>query len=66
MNREITPVNLHGEIETLIRLHQHGLFNSNGYQARKRRIKDYVRENKVDMMRELEPVTYVLYRRYLE
>ena len=66
MNREAAVGRLHAEVETLIRLHQHGLYDSHGYQARKRRIQESIRELGIDVKKELDPVTLVLYRRYLE
>lgn len=65
MNREATVRSLHREVETLSRLHQHGLYNTNGYQVRKKRVKEIIRDYDIDVMKELDPVTAILYRRYL-
>ncbi len=66
MNREAAVRSVHREVEALSRLHQHGLYNSTGYQARKQDVKERIRELGIDVMTELDPVTLILYRRYLE
>ena len=63
MNREMRT--LHEEMETLIRLHRHGLFNTPGYIDRKKEIKEFIRENRINL-EDLEPLTLILYRRYFE
>ena len=63
MDREMRM--LHEEIETVIRLHRYGLFNTDGYRARKKKIEDHVRENNIHV-EDLDPLTLILYRRYFE
>jgi len=63
MDRETRT--LREEIETVIRLHRHGLYHTQAYQDRKRRVLDYVRENEI-RVEDLDPVTLILYRRYFE
>ena len=66
MDRSMTVQDLHGEVDALILLHQKGLYNSSGYQERKRRIKEFVHRNKIDLRAELDPVSFILYRRYID
>ena len=66
MNREKIVRDLNSEMEVLIRLHRHGLYNTAGYRDRKHRIKDFVLKNGIDIRRELDPVSLVLYRRYID
>lgn len=66
MNREDILHQLHYECESLIRLHQKGLFHSQGYRERKEKMLAYIRANEIDIHRELDPVSVVLYRRYFE
>ena len=63
MNREMRT--LHEEMETLIRLHRYGLSNSPGYIDRKKGIKEFIRENRINL-EDLEPLTLILCRRYCE
>ncbi len=65
MDREAAVRNLSSEVEALIRLHQQGLYNSSGYQARRKKIEELIREQRIDLRKELDPVTQILYRRYL-
>lgn len=65
MNREATVRSLHSEVEMLSRLHQHGLYNTSGYQARKKRVEELIQDHDIDVMTELDPITAILYRRYL-
>ena len=63
MDREMRM--LHEEMETLIRLHRYGLFNTPGYIKRKNGIREFIRENGINVEK-LEPLTLVFYRRYFE
>ena len=63
MNRE-TRV-LHEEMESLIRLHRFGLFDTPGFKTRKDRIREFIRENEINV-EQLEPLTLIFYRRYIE
>ena len=65
MDREAAICDLHAEVEALIRLHQHGLYDSCGYQARRKRIHELIEEYDIDIKKVLDPVTLILYRRYL-
>ena len=64
MDREAAVRDVSSEVEALIRLHQHGLYNSSGYQARRRKMEELIREYGIDLRKELDPVTLILYRRY--
>ena len=63
MNREMRM--LHEEVESLITLHRYGLFNTPGFKTRKDRLMCFIRENKLNV-EDLEPLTLMMYRRYLE
>lgn len=65
MDRGMTMLELHGEVDALIRLHRKGLYKSRGYQDRRRQIVDFVRRNNIDLRAELDPISYVLYQRYI-
>ena len=66
MDRSMTVQELHGEVNALITLHQKGLYNTRGYQERKQRIKEFIHRNKIDLRAELDPVSFILYRRYID
>jgi len=66
MDRSMTVQELYGEVHALITLHQKGLYNSRGYQERKNAIKEYVHRNKIDLRAELDPISFWLYRRYID
>ena len=66
MDREETVRNVQSEMESLVRLHKQGLYYTRGYQARKREIERCIREYQIDLMKEIDPVSVVLYRRYCE
>ena len=58
---------LSSQIETLTRLHiQHGLQRTPGFDAQKNSITRLIRDNEIDLNRELDPLTRNLYRRYFE
>lgn len=65
MDRSMTVRDLHGEVDALLRLHHKGLYNSRGYQDRKQRIVEFVSRNKIDLRTELDPVSFILYNRYI-
>ena len=62
----MTMLDLHGEVDALIRLHRKGLYNSRGYLDRRRAIMEFIRRNKIDLRAELDPVSFVLYQRYID
>lgn len=65
MDRQTVIRNLSSEIETLTRLHiQHGLHRTKGFDKQKSNIEKLIRDNEVDLKRELDPLTHNLYRRY--
>ena len=66
MSREAIVRDIHSEVESLIRLHRMGLYHTDGYKERKQRILDVIRENEIDVGRELDPVSRILFRRYME
>ena len=67
MERERIIDDLHGQIESLTRLHTlHGLHNTEGFRKRRESIQSIVGEYNVDIRRELRPETLLLYRRYFE
>ena len=58
---------LHQQIENLARLHiQHGLYHSEGFRMQKERVRNTIRENNVNVRKELDPQINLLYRRYFE
>ena len=65
MDREEAIRDLHTEVEALIRLHRHGLYGSGGYKARRKRMEALIEEYDIDIKKVLDPVTLILYRRYL-
>ena len=66
MDRSMTVQDLHVEVDALIRLHHKGLYNSRGYQDRKRRMKEFIHRNEIDLRAELDPISFVLYQRYID
>ena len=67
MSREIIIEDLHGQIETLTRLHiQHGLDKTEHFQNHKDSITEFVRKHDIDVRNELDPVSSNLYRRYFD
>ena len=56
---------LHEEVESLIKLHRYGLFDTPGFQTRKTRLMSFIRENKLNV-EDLDQLTLMMYRRYLE
>lgn len=64
MDREAAISSISSEMEALIRLHRLGLHESTGYRARKKNMEDIIRENHIDIGKDLDPVTSILYRRY--
>ena len=66
MDREQILRDLNTEVESLIRLHQKGLYRSQGYQDRKGQIKELIRTYKIDIRHELDPISLLLYQRYIE
>lgn len=66
MNREEVLQRVQKEAEILIRLHRHGLYHTEGYQERKRRIKEYISLHQIDMKNTLDPISRILYQRYIE
>lgn len=67
MERRETIRNLSKELESLTRLHvQYGLYDTAGFQKQKTNIAEYIREHKIDIRRELDPIAMNQYRRYFE
>ena len=67
MDRQTVIRDLSSQIETLTRLHiQHGLQRTPGFDAQKNSITRLIRDNEIDLNRELDPLTRNLYRRYFE
>ena len=65
MSRENIIQDLHGQIETLTRLHiQYGLDKTEHFQNHKDSISEYVSKHDIDVRNELDPVSRNLYRRY--
>ena len=65
MNREAVIQELENQLHDLTRLHiQHHLENTEHFQAHKASITRYVRENEIDVRRELSPASANQYRRY--
>ena len=67
MEREEVIRELSKEIESMARLHiRHGLYHSEGFRQRKEHIRDKIREQKIDVRKELDPMVGLLYRRYYD
>ena len=67
MEREEIIQNLHGQIENMCRLHiRYGLHESEGFRRHREEISRTVREHKIDVRRELDPMVGLIYRRYFE
>ena len=67
MDRQTVIRDLSSQIETLTRLHiQHGLQRTPGFDAQKNSITRLIRDNEIDLNRELDPLTRNLYRRYFK
>ena len=67
MERQAVINDLSREIETLTRLHiQHGLHRTKGFANQKRNIEKLIRDNGVNLRKELDPLTRQLYHRYFE
>ena len=67
MKREEAIRELHEQIESLARLHiRHGLHQSEGFQKHREAIGRIIREHKVDVRKELDPMVGLLYRRYFD
>ncbi len=67
MSRETIIQDLHGQIETLTRLHiLHGLDKTEHFQSHKDNISEYVTKHSIDIRSELDPVSRNLYRRYFD
>ncbi len=65
MERDRIIQGLNRELESLARLHiQHRLDHTEGFRQQKASIERYVAENRIDLRRELDPLTFNLYRRY--
>ena len=65
MNREEVIQSLENQLHDLTRLHiQHHLENTEHFQAHKEEISRFVRENEIDVRRELSPASASQYRRY--
>lgn len=65
MERERIIQGLNQEIESLARLHiQHRLDNTEGFRQQKASIERYIAEYRIDLRRELDPLSLNLYRRY--
>ena len=65
MERERIIQGLNQEIESLTRLHiQHRLDNTEGFRQQKASIERYIAEDRIDLRRELDPLSLNLYRRY--
>lgn len=57
---------LSSEMDALIRLHRQGLYRSRGYQERRTRVNDLLRESGMSLLKEIDPVILLLYQRYVE
>ena len=67
MERQALINDLSREIETLTRLHiQHGLHRTKGFANQKSNIEKLIRDNGVNLKKELDPLTRQLYHRYFE
>ena len=67
MERKSIIQDLHGQIETLTRLHiQHGLHKTEHFQSRKDSISVFINKHDIDVRSELDPVSRNLYRRYFD
>ena len=67
MERENIIKDLHGQIETLTRLHiQYGLEKTEQFRNQKESISEYIVRHGIDIRRELDPVSRSLYRRYFD
>lgn len=67
MEREEIVRDLHGQIESLARLHiLHGLHHSAGFAQHRERIMQTVSRHSIDTRRELDPMVLLLYRRYCD
>lgn len=67
MERESIIQDLHGQIETLTRLHiQYGLEKTAHFQNRKESISEFITRHDIDVRNELDPVSRNLYRRYFD
>ncbi len=65
MERMRIIADLNGQIETLARLHiQYRLENTEHFQQHKATIRHLISIHNIDVRRELDPVTQLLYRRY--
>ena len=65
MNREAVIQELESQLHDLTRLHiQHHLENTEHFQEHKENIARYVRENEIDVRRELSLASASQYRRY--
>ena len=57
MEREEIIKDLHMQIESMARLHvRHGLYDSEGFRRRREHVRKLIRDNNVDVRRELDPV----------
>ncbi len=67
MERQAVIENISREIQTLARLHiQHGLHRTKGFAAQKSSIERLIRDNDVNLKKELDPLMRLLYHRYFE
>lgn len=65
MSRERIIGDLSDRIETLARMHiQHGLHGTEGFAAQRSSISALVDEHKIDVRKELDPLSLYFYRRY--
>ena len=67
MEREEIIKDLHMQIESMARLHvRHGLYDSEGFRRRREHVRKLIRDNNVDIRKELDPMVGLLYRRYFD
>ena len=67
MEREEVIRELSNEIESMARMHiRHGLYHSEGLRQRTEHLRDMIREHKIDVRKELDPMVGLLYRRYYD
>ena len=67
MERKAVIDDLSREIQTLARLHiQYGLHRTKGFANQKNNIEKLIRDNGVNLKKELDPLTRQLYHRYFE
>ena len=67
MERQEIIRDVHKQIENLARLHvQYGLYHTDGFRAHKEQIRQSIRENRVDVKKELDHDARLIYKRYFD